>query len=107
MAFGGMTGWRDSSRGGEPPERRGQQRGGIIFIPREIRPMAKTVSDLLIDRLIDWGVSVIFGFPGDGNNGIMEALRKRQDKVRFVQVRHEEGAAFMACAYAKFTGRLG
>jgi thiamine pyrophosphate-dependent acetolactate synthase large subunit-like protein len=69
--------------------------------------MAQTVSDLLIDRLIDWGVSVIFGFPGDGNNGIMEALRKRQDKVRFVQVRHEEGAAFMACAYAKFTGRLG
>jgi thiamine pyrophosphate-dependent acetolactate synthase large subunit-like protein len=69
--------------------------------------MAKTVSDLLIDRLIDWGVSVVFGFPGDGNNGIMEALRTRQEKVRFVQVRHEEGAAFMACAYAKFTGRLG
>ena len=69
--------------------------------------MAKTVSDLLIDRLIDWGVSVVFGFPGDGNNGIMEALRTRQEKVRFIQVRHEEGAAFMACAYAKFTGKLG
>lgn len=69
--------------------------------------MAKTVSDLLIDRLIDWGVSVIFGFPGDGNNGIMEALRTRQDKIRFVQVRHEEGAAFMACAYSKFAGKLG
>lgn len=69
--------------------------------------MAKTVSDLLIDRLIDWGVSVVFGFPGDGNNGIMEALRTRQDKVRFIQVRHEEGAAFMACAHAKFTGELG
>src|SRR5438309_8982155 len=64
-------------------------------------------SDLLIDRLIDWGVDVIFGIPGDGINGIMEALRKRQDKIRFVQVRHEEAAAFMACAYAKFTGRLG
>ncbi len=69
--------------------------------------MARTVSDLLIDRLLDWGVSVIFGFPGDGNNGIMEALRTRQDKIRFVQVRHEEGAAFMACAYAKFTRKLG
>ena len=69
--------------------------------------MAKTTSDILIERLIDWGVSVVFGLPGDGINGIMEALRARQDKVRFVQVRHEEAAAFMACGYAKFTGRLG
>ncbi len=69
--------------------------------------MANTTSDLLIERLLHWGVSVIFGFPGDGNNGIMEALRKRQDKIRFIQVRHEEGAAFMACAYAKFTGKIG
>ena len=66
-----------------------------------------TTSDLLIDRLLEWGVSMIFGYPGDGNNGIMEALRTRQDKIRFIQVRHEEGAAFMACAYAKFTGKLG
>src|SRR5438132_3738085 len=64
-------------------------------------------SDILIDRLIDWGVDTIFGLPGDGINGIMEALRNRQDRVRFVQVRHEEAAAFMACGYAKFTGRLG
>jgi pyruvate dehydrogenase (quinone)/pyruvate oxidase len=64
-------------------------------------------SDVLIETLIDWGVDTIFGLPGDGINGIMEALRTRQDKVRFIQVRHEEGAAFMACAYAKFTGRLG
>ncbi|MGH7138614.1 MAG: thiamine pyrophosphate-binding protein, partial [Pirellulales bacterium] len=69
--------------------------------------MATTTSDLLIDRLLEWGVSMIFGYPGDGNNGIMEALRKRQEKIRFIQVRHEEGAAFMACAYAKFTGKLG
>src|SRR5471030_2351447 len=69
--------------------------------------MAATASDVLIDSLIDWGVEVIFGLPGDGINGIMEALRQRQDKVRFVQVRHEESAAFMACAYAKYTGRLG
>ena len=64
-------------------------------------------SDVLIETLIDWGVDTIFGLPGDGINGIMESLRTRQDKVRFVQVRHEEGAAFAACAYAKFTGRLG
>jgi pyruvate dehydrogenase (quinone) len=69
--------------------------------------MARTAADVLADRLIDWGVRVIFGLPGDGINGIMEALRTRQDRLTFVQVRHEEAAAFMACAYAKFTGRLG
>src|SRR5919199_3622591 len=69
--------------------------------------MAKTTADLLVDRLLDWGVDTIFGLPGDGINGIMEALRTRQDKVRFIHVRHEEAAAFMACAYAKVTGRLG
>ena len=67
----------------------------------------ETVADALIDRLIDWGVDTIFGLPGDGINGIFEALRIRQDKLRFVQVRHEEAAAFAACGYAKFTGRLG
>src|SRR4030088_1843109 len=64
-------------------------------------------SDVLIETLIDWGVDTIFGLPGDGINGIMEALRVRQDKIRFVQVRHEESAALLACGYAKFTGRLG
>ncbi|HTK28307.1 MAG TPA: thiamine pyrophosphate-dependent enzyme [Vicinamibacterales bacterium] len=67
----------------------------------------RTAADLLVDRLIDWGVTVVFGLPGDGINGLMEALRTRQDKVSFVQVRHEEAAAFMACGYAKYTGRLG
>src|SRR5918992_1505415 len=67
----------------------------------------RTTSDVLVDRLLDWGVSVVFGLPGDGINGFMEALRERQERIRFVQVRHEEAAAFMACAYAKFTGRLG
>src|SRR5213083_966648 len=66
-----------------------------------------TASDILIDSLHDWGVDTIFGLPGDGINGIMEALRTRKDKVRFIHVRHEESAAFMACGYAKFTGRLG
>src|SRR5437588_7412003 len=70
--------------------------------------MAKaTASDILVDSLIDWGVDTIFGLPGDGINGIIEALRTRQDRVRFIPVRHEESAAFMACAWAKFTGRLG
>ncbi len=69
--------------------------------------MSSTASDVLIDSLRDWGVDTIFGLPGDGINGIMEALRTRRDKIRFVQVRHEEAAAFMACAYAKYTGKLG
>lgn len=69
--------------------------------------MATTASDVLVDTIYDWGVNVVFGLPGDGINGIMEALRKRQDKIRFVHVRHEESAAFMACAYAKYTGKLG
>src|SRR5205823_11524034 len=64
-------------------------------------------SDVLIESLMDWGVEVVFGLPGDGINGIMEALRTRQEKIRFVQVRHEESAAFMACGYAKYTKRLG
>src|SRR5246127_307270 len=66
-----------------------------------------TAADVLVERLIEWGIDVIFGLPGDGINGIMEALRTRKEKIRFVQVRHEEAAAFMACGYAKFTGRLG
>ena len=66
-----------------------------------------TAADILVESLIEWGVDTIFGMPGDGINGIMEALRKRREEVRFVQVRHEEAAAFAAVGYAKFTGRLG
>jgi pyruvate dehydrogenase (quinone) len=69
--------------------------------------MSDTAADTLIDRLIAWNVTVVFGLPGDGINGVMEALRKRQRDIRFIHVRHEESAAFMACAYAKYTGRLG
>lgn len=64
-------------------------------------------ADIVAEALIDWGVQVIFGLPGDGINGFIEALRKRQDKIKFILVRHEESAAFMACAYAKYTGKLG
>src|SRR4030088_2854727 len=66
-----------------------------------------TAADVLVEALIGWGVEVIFGLPGDGIKGIMESLRTREDKIRFVQVRHEETAAFMACGYAKYTGKLG
>ena len=59
--------------------------------------MAKTASDVMVERLIDWGVDTIFGLPGDGINGIFEALRTHQDKIKFIQVRHEEAAAFAAC----------
>jgi pyruvate dehydrogenase (quinone)/pyruvate oxidase len=69
--------------------------------------MAATAADTLVETLLAWNVDTIFGLPGDGINGIMEALRTRCGQIRFVQVRHEEAAAFMACGYAKLTGRLG
>jgi len=68
---------------------------------------AMNASDVLVERLLAWGVDTIFGLPGDGINGVMEALRKAEKKIRFIHVRHEESAALMACAYAKFTGRVG
>ncbi len=66
-----------------------------------------TAADCLVETIHHWGVDTVFGLPGDGINGIMEALRQRADRIRFIQVRHEEAAAFMASAYAKYTGRLG
>ncbi len=69
--------------------------------------MPATVADLLVERLIAWGVDTIFGLPGDGIDGLFEALRIREKQIRFMQVRHEEAAAFAACGYAKYTGRLG
>jgi pyruvate dehydrogenase (quinone) len=69
--------------------------------------MARIASQALVERLADWGVDTVFGLPGDGINGIMEGLRRSQDKIRFVLVHHEEAAAFMATGYAKATGRIG
>jgi pyruvate dehydrogenase (quinone) len=69
--------------------------------------MKENVSDFLVQRLVDWDVRRIFGYPGDGINGIMGALNRASDKIDFIQVRHEEMAAFMACAHAKFTGEVG
>ena len=67
----------------------------------------KTSADVLVGRLIEWGVECIFGVPGDGINGVVEAMRKRKDKIRFIVTRHEEAAAFAAVGYAKFSGRIG
>lgn len=69
--------------------------------------MANTVSDFFWDRLHQWGVRRIFGYAGDGINGLMGALARHSEHFDFVQVRHEEMAAFMACAHAKFTGEVG
>src|ERR1041384_718910 len=69
--------------------------------------MAKRTAGLLVERLIDWGGDTIFGLPGAGINGIFASLRTHQEKIRFVQVPHEEAAAFAACGYAKYTGKLG
>ena len=69
--------------------------------------MSQTVGDFLVQRLHDWGVSHIFGYPGDGINGVFGALNRADGKIQFIQARHEEMAAFMASAYAKFSGRLG
>jgi len=68
---------------------------------------AMNTSDILVQTLIDWGATHVFGIVGDGINSIIEALRKRQDQIRYIGVRHEEAAAFMACGFAKHTGRLG
>src|SRR5262249_46235602 len=115
-------------RGGEPSDRSGP-REALTWAARCLRGLSRpsdlsnqgnhagirialnaltmTGADELIETLQIWGVRVVFGLPGDGINGLMEALRRKQDVIRFVQVRHEESAAFMACAYAKYTGRLG
>jgi pyruvate dehydrogenase (quinone) len=69
--------------------------------------MADTVGDFILKRLHEWGVSRIYGYPGDGINGIVGALDRQKDKVEFIQARHEEMAAFMACGHAKFTGEVG
>jgi pyruvate dehydrogenase (quinone) len=69
--------------------------------------MVQTVGDFVVERLHQWGVRMLFGYPGDGINGVFGALNRSEGKLRFIQARHEEMAAFMASAYAKFTGELG
>ena len=69
--------------------------------------MPHTAADLLLERLMEWGVDTVFGLPGDGINGVWESLRRHRDRIRYVHVRHEEVGAMAAVGYAKFTGRLG
>jgi pyruvate dehydrogenase (quinone) len=69
--------------------------------------MSQSVADFMVARLHEWGITRIYGYPGDGINGILGALDRAEDKIEFVQVRHEEMAAFMACGHAKFTGEVG
>src|ERR687893_1080757 len=69
--------------------------------------MPETVSDFLVKRLKDWGVQHLYGYSGDGINGILGALNRAGNEPRFIQVRHEENASLMACAHAKFTGTVG
>ncbi|WP_342712811.1 thiamine pyrophosphate-requiring protein [Bradyrhizobium sp. B124] len=69
--------------------------------------MSRTVSDFIAHRLHDWGVRHVFGYPGDGINGVFGALNRAGGRIEFIQARHEEMAAFMASAFAKFSGRLG
>src|ERR1051325_3582117 len=69
--------------------------------------MSSTVADFALARLSEWGVRRLYGYPGDGINGFLGALDRAKERIDFVQVRHEEMAAFMACAHAKFTGEVG
>jgi pyruvate dehydrogenase (quinone) len=69
--------------------------------------MRRQVGDFLVGRLLEWGITRIYGFPGDGINGVMGALDRAKDRIDFIQVRHEEMAAFMACGHAKFSGEIG
>jgi pyruvate dehydrogenase (quinone) len=88
----------------------------VIYIIRDKKKVVEVsmreyenmrTADIVAEELLDWKVDTIFGLPGDGINGFIEALRRRQDKIKFILVRHEESAAFMACAYSKYTGKLG
>jgi len=76
-------------------------------MPDKLLNQTQTTADILVQKLIDWDVQFIFGIIGDGINPIVEALRKQKDHIKFITVRHEEAAAFMACGYAKYTGKLG
>ncbi len=69
--------------------------------------MAQQVADYVLHRLTEWGIKRVYGYPGDGINGMLGAFDRAEGKPEFIQTRHEEMAAFMACAHAKFTGEVG
>jgi pyruvate dehydrogenase (quinone) len=84
-----------------------QRSPGVFWQPGPVPGNDQTTADILVETLISWGASFVFGIVGDGVNSVIEALRRRQDRIRYVGVRHEEAAAFMASGFAKHTGRLG
>jgi pyruvate dehydrogenase (quinone) len=86
---------------------RGEYAADLVGQPSKMPSPDDTTADILADNVIAWGVTHVFGMVGDGINPILDALRRRQDRIRFIGVRHEEAAAFMACGWAKHTGRLG
>ena len=90
-----------------PPSVDSEISAGVVPQPSPEFPPDMTTSDILVETLIDWGATHVFGIVGDGINSIIESLRKRQDRIRYIAVRHEEAAAFMASGWAKHTGRLG
>ena len=81
--------------------------GGIVPQPSPQFAPDLTTADIMVETLISWGATHCFGVVGDGINSIIEALRKRQDRIKYIGVRHEEAAAFMASGFAKHTGQLG
>src|SRR3954469_21742092 len=87
------------------PFRRNFRRAGVFLYGPGAR--MSTVGDFVAERLVAWGVERIYGYPGDGINGLLAGLRKNGDKPRFIQARHEELAAFLACAHAKFSNTVG
>src|SRR5579883_70015 len=93
-----------ASRGRQFPS---EKLSAFSSIQQKSERMAQTVGDFIVNRLHDWGVRRIFGYPGDGINGVFGALNRADGKIEFIQARHEEMAAFMASAYAKFSGQLG
>jgi pyruvate dehydrogenase (quinone) len=100
------AGFAVSARGGATAEM-SETEAHVTTQPTPSPDSDLNTSDILVETLIDFGATHVFGIVGDGINSIIEALRKRQDRIRYVAVRHEEAAAFMASGFAKHSGRLG
>ena len=104
-ASAGTTAVRASESIPQPPLD-SETSDGVVRQPPQFAPDL-TTADIMIETLISWGATHCFGVVGDGINSIIEALRKRQDRIKYIGVRHEEAAAFMASGFAKHTGQLG
>src|SRR3954469_6757600 len=104
----GEAGTRRADAGVEPRGAARRPAASLVVVhPPRRSTMSPTVADRLLERLREWGVEQVFGYPGDGINGIVGAFSRAGDQPRFIQARHEEMAAFEAVGYAKFGGRPG